>query len=984
MIPSLDPDTNFQAPVINCDYYDQDQFLNAFNKKKCSNMKLLHINARSLPRNITCIRNYVNLLENTFSIIGISESWLKDTQDPLVQMHNFSMEGFCRQNKRGGGVALYIRDDIVYKTRNDISVNNSDIESCFIELVNNHNSNVVIGVVYKSPSAPLNNFIELINDILACVNNENKKCYIMGDFNIDLLQYDTHNGVRNFMDTLQSQSFYSTINKPTRITADTATVIDNILTNDFNNHHAGVLVTDISDHLPVFLVTDNLRENPQNERRNSKRDFSSNHIHNFVDELNQIDWSFITSLNNLHEIYGNFQEHVVKLYDKHFPLQEVKRRYDSCKSPWLSDGVYNSIRRKNHLYKKFLRNPNNQNKSIYTLYKNKLNALIKISKKNYLNKKFEQENGNIKGTWKLINSLLNKGKPNSNPSYVVKEDCVKLEDNKEIADAFNEYFVSVGAKLTRNLPLCNTSCESFLAGRCSHSIFLTPVTQEEIADSLNKLTCSKAPGFDGLSPFVIKQARYILAKPLAEIFNRSLSSGIFPDALKIGKVIPIHKGGNKHDIGNFRPISVLSTFSKVFERIVYNRLISFINKNSILAESQFGFRENRSTELATSYVVNKLLKAIDDKTFSVGIFLDLSKAFDTVNHDILISKLEHYGVRGIALAWFKSYLSNRKQFVLFKSTLSKEQYISCGVPQGSVLGPLLFIIYINDICNTSDTISFSLFADDTSLVYSHSNVDTAVSHLNFELLKISTWLLANKLCINVLKSNYIIFCPRQQKYTQTVPLILNGVNLQKVKSTKFLGIYIDENLNWKSHVDVVSSKISKTIGIMNRLRFFLPKNILITLYNSLVLPYLNYSILTWGGSSSCDKLLILQKRAVRIIFNAHYRDHTSPLFAELKLLHFNDLYNLNLGKFMYRYINNLLPSCFSSCFTLTSDVHSYNTRSSSNKNIYVSFNRTSMFKNGLVQRGTHFWNSLPTPLKTSLSLSTFTKQLKTQLLQSYS
>ena len=231
----------------------------------------------------------------------------------------------------------------------------------------------------------------------------------------------------------------------------------------------------------------------------------------------------------------------------------------------------------------------------------------------------------------------------------------------------------------------------------------------------------------------------------------------------------------------------MSAFSKLFEKLIYKRLISFINEHNIISESQFGFRKNRSTEMATSYVISKLCNAIDHNNFSIGIFLDLSKAFDTVNHDILVRKLEHYGVRGTALGLVKSYLCNRKQYVSFDSESSTRRDITCGVPQGSVLGPLLFILYINDICNTSDKLTFCLFADDTSLLYTHNNVDEAIRNLNMELVKLSTWLLANKLCINVLKSNYIIFCANQFKYTQSVPLILNNARLSQVKKNEISG-----------------------------------------------------------------------------------------------------------------------------------------------------------------------------------------------------
>ena len=446
-------------------------------------------------------------------------------------------------------------------------------------------------------------------------------------------------------------------------------------------------------------------------------------------------------------------------------------------------------------------------------------------------------------------------------------------------------------------------------------------------------------------------------------------------------MIPIHKGGSKYDIGNFRPITVLSVFSKTFEKLICSRLMSFINKHGLLPQSQYGFRAKRSTEFAILDVLTKIIAAIENKQFSVRVFLDLSKAFDTVNHDILICKLEHYGVRGLALDWFRSYLSCRRQFVSFNTHNSLDQFISCGVPQGSVLGPLLFIIYINDICNSSDIISFCLFADDTSLLYNHQNVDIAIHNLNIELVKINNWLLSNKLSINLLKTNYIIFCARQHKYTRTVPLSLNGTVLNQVQTTKFLGVCIDENISWNNHVNILCSKICKNVGVMNRLKYFVPKNILLTLYNSIILPYLNYAILTWGSTTLyLNKLFMLQKKAVRIINNAGYLDHTTPLFRNINILKLSDLYYFNLGKFMLKYTRDSLPHNFDSLFILNSSVHSHDTRSSSRGDFFVKQNRTSYFKNSIFQRGVLYWNSLSTKLKQSVTVSSFTRELKNVLL----
>ena len=259
------------------------------------------------------------------------------------------------------------------------------------------------------------------------------------------------------------------------------------------------------------------------------------------------------------------------------------------------------------------------------------------------------------------------------------------------------------------------------------------------------------------------------------------------------------------------------------------------------------------------------------------------------------------------------------------------------------MGPLLFILYINDICNTSDIVTFCLFADDTSLLYSDKNVDLAVSILNHELQKKHHLALSQQIMYKCTQIKLYNFCARQYKYDHSFPIILNGAHLKQVRSTKFLGIHIDENLSWKSHIDVITAKISKNIGVMNRLKYVLPSSILLTLYNSFVLPYLNYSILTWESPTpKCNKLLTLQKRAVRTISKTGLHEHSGTRFANLKILKFSDLYHLNLGKFMYKHMNHVLPACFDSCFTLTSNIHSHNTRSTTKKNLHVSYSRTTI------------------------------------------
>ena len=342
---------------------------------------------------------------------------------------------------------------------------------------------------------------------------------------------------------------------------------------------------------------------------------------------------------------------------------------------------------------------------------------------------------------------------------------------------------------------------------------------------------------------------------------------------------------------------------------MFNRCMDYINKNSILNEKQFGFRTNHSTYMAIIELVDKVVSAVERNESTLGIFLHLSKAFDTIDHDILLNKLEYYGFRGIVLDWFKSYLKNRKQFVRYQACDSEYKNIKCGVPQGSILGPLLFILYVNDITSATSLFEIILFADDTTLLYSHPDIATKINLINKELSEICNWFKANKLSVNASKTNYMMLGTSNttNKYTygnvessddgrtdidintgehttitQKINVIFDDVSLERVNSTKFLGVIIDENLNWKHHIDAISKTISRNIGMLTKLKHYVPGYILYSLYCTLVLPYVNYGISIWGNTYKVylDKIFKLQKWAIRTFSLEYYRSHTGPLFKK--------------------------------------------------------------------------------------------------------
>ena len=429
---------------------------------------------------------------------------------------------------------------------------------------------------------------------------------------------------------------------------------------------------------------------------------------------------------------------------------------------------------------------------------------------------------------------------------------------------------------------------------------------------------------------IIKQSIHLISEPLTHIINLSIYHGIVPDEMKIARVIPVFKSDDQSLFTNYRPVSVLPSFSKFLERIIYNRLVHYLQSFNILCDNQYGFRKDHSTSLAIIDLYDKISTAFDQGEFAIGLFLDLSKAFDTVDHAILFDKLEYYGIRGLALDWIKNYFSNRTQYVEFNGKSSVRSKISCGVPQGSILGPLFFLIYINDINNVSAALNLILFADDTSVFMSHKDLDYLAHTLNLELNKLSIWFKANKLSLNLKKTKYIVFRPSQRRINCNIVISIDDQHIDRAKETVFLGVILDENLNWKSQISHIATKVSKSIGIIYKCSFYLSKTPLRILYYSLIYPYFHYCNVVWASTykTNLRRLVTLQKRAVRIINNSNFDAHTDPIFKELSILKFNDIHLLQLGQFMYSYKSSSLPLKFSDKFLQNSQFHNYNTRNS--------------------------------------------------------
>ena len=645
------------------------------------------------------------------------------------------------------------------------------------------------------------------------------------------------------------------------------------------------------------------------------------------------------------------------------------------------------IKIRDNLFRQFKLTNSANDLQAYKQFRNRIVNEIRESKKNYYHQYFDEHKSNMKILWKGIKSIISIKPGNAETISCLKdEDGTKVNDPVIMANEFNNYFINVASGITKKIPRTPKSPLDYLSTPNLDSFFISPCTSNEVSSLIQSLKLGKSSGPNSIPVKLLKILDTPISNDLTLLFNESFVSGIFPNNLKIAKVIPIFKKGLATLKSNYRPISLLSIFSKLLEKIMHQRLYKFLEICEVLFCMQFGFRNGHSTDHALISLTETIKSSLDKSRFGCGIFIDLQKAFDTVNHDILLKKMEHYGIRGTALNWFNSYLSNRKQFVSVNGHSSSLCDISCGVPQGSVLGPLLFLIYINDLPNSSKFFSFFLFADDTNIYCESDDLALLTRKVNKELKKVKLWLDSNKLALNIEKTNFVLFHSPQKKLTGDVRLKIGKHDIQKTKYVKFLGVLMDEHLSWKHHTAELCKKLSRTSGIFFKVRHYCPLPMLVCLYNSLFSSFLNYCIAAWGLTfeSYLNPLFRLQKRVLRCIKFEPFTAPSAPIFQALKILKLEDTLHLNILNFVYKAINRLSPSCFHNYFQPNSTIHKIGTRQATRGDLFKSLKNTTLYGLQTIQYfGSKLWNTLPLFIRVASSVAVFRSKLKTHFLDSY-
>ena len=983
--PDLDPDTNyFKYRPTDCTYLTPSDLGEKFASIP-GQLSFLHLNCRSIINKISEITMLLNLLP--VDLLAITESWLNHSNSDQVCIPGYSFVGECRQTGRGGGVGFFIKSHIKFEIMSLPSTlpSHSSYECLLLRFPQPNGSYYITGVVYRPPGQDLVQFNLEFGQLIAFLTKKNNDILILGDFNIDLLKSQNHLLTSEFLDTLSSYNFLPLITKPTRITSTTSTLIDNIFTNSiFKISYSAIVVSDISDHLPIIAWADLTTTSKHHSFTTSTRHINENSISYFKTLLSSTDWTPVYTLSDPHDpniAYDIFLSLFKAAYDIAFPIvTNINKPRNKFKNPWMSAGLLKSCRTKEKLYLNYIKKPNETTRNKFTKYRNKFKSLRIQAERNYYQTMFSKYNHDLRKTWRVIRSMIHTNKKDEEIDFL-KIEGIKVEDPYLLAEHFNSYFTGVAKSLIEKIPHSNESFNAYLISPRPNSFAIIPTSPSEIINVCRSLKTTHSSGLDGIDPTIMNSVIELISTPLTHIINNSFSTGIVPTALKSAKVVPIFKQGSTEELSNYRPISILPCFSKLLEKIMYNRLYDYVIKMKILFPFQHGFQAGHSTSMSLLTIQDNISNVIDKKEFSIGVFLDVAKAFDTIDHDILLAKLENMGIRGLNLDWFRSYLLDRNQLVICRGKASKLKTIKYGVPQGSILGPLLFLLFINDLPNSSSLVNFILFADDSNLFLSHKSYDTLFKLANTELQKVTAWFKSNKLSLNVTKTNFIVFCSHRKHIpSQKGKILINDNPIPQVSSVKFLGIHLDQHLTWNNHISEIAKKLSKNVGILYRIAHLLPTSVRINIYYSLIHPFLSYCNVVWASNytNRLKRLIILQKKAIRIIAGKSSRAHSHSLFQHFKILQLEKIKITQMTEFIFKYKMNLLPTCFENYFNLTSSYHKYELRSADKFRSIPARTNTRMFS--IKCSGPRYWNSLPLNIRSINNFRLFKQSLRSHLL----
>lgn len=878
-----------------------------------------------------------------YDVLCLSEHFLCEAEIEVFHVQNYAVASFfARKQHIHGGSIILCKNDIKYVPKHDLVMLSNEMH-CEIAAVEIIQLDFIIITVYRPPNGDYNIFLDTMTLLLENIFNSGKYIIINGDFNI---HFNCNNAYKhNFLDTMNSYGFVHRVFENTRLN----TCIDNILINfdDILNHDINVFNPSLSDHCAVNIGVDisALHKHKHKTEVIFSRPITTKGKFDLYHLLSNETWPFLNSNLNADEKHHLFLNTILQYRDIAFPLTKKQIQVGRVtKISWFNEELREmreNLRFLNDLYSNF-RTVNLADR--LKRYKYKYKKAINEAKQR-ANTKYIQNSDNIaKAAWDIINT---------NRKHVSSTGRTDIHAND-----FNNFFTDIADNILADLPDPATAFDEYL-GRANTtgqeiSFSFREVTFIEVRNAINNLKNKHSKDIYGLNIILIKSLTDLLVVPLTKLFNQSIKEGVYPSCFKIVKLIPVFKKGDQGDLNNYRPIALIPVISKIFELLLKNQLEEYFESNHLLVAEQFGFRKNKSTVLAINKLCETIIEGFEAGEFVGATFCDLSKAFDCVSHEILFKKLEHYGVHPLSLNLLRSYLNNRIQITSYEGSLSEDRINRHGVPQGSILGPLLFLIYMNDITVALPQ-SAVLYADDTSFTCSSTDYAELKICMEASISRAGDWFAAERLCLNQSKTENIIFSLRTHE------------EVNNPCSIKFLGIHLDPTLKFDSHVDHIAKKISRNIFVLKNLTNTVAQEVCTLAFHALVQSICSYGILIWGHSPHANRIFSLQRKAMRVLAKLQYRSDAKDSFRHLNIMTLPSKYIFEC--LLHAKNNNQI-------YITSQDVHNHDTRRKGD--LRIDYLRLKKSWNATLCYAPLFYNKLPESVR-SLQYKLFRKVIKTYL-----
>ena len=921
-------------------------------------LKFVHLNIRSVVKKIDQIRTMVP--NNTLDVFTLSETWLrKYMSTQIVHLNGYKLFRMDREAKakngkvkRGGGLITYVNEKHASNTEllDNLCVSNEHVEAQWILIHRPQSRNICVCNLYRPPNSNLVKTISYLEKCIQSLNLSKTEVILLGDLNVNYVNKSSPS-YKKFNFFAKSMGLIQHISTTTRNTDKSKSLIDLALTNSKFIQSSGTLNHFISDHQPIYVLHKKERDNrPKAEfRGRSYRNFDKD---KFRDKLLKINWAEFYNFTDPTRAWNFLQNQIVAVLDELCPIRSFHIK--NYRPDWMTGDLIEQIKDRDYFYKKAKKTGDVDMWNIAKYLRNLTNANIRHAKRDYILHELRQNENNAKKFWKIIQSVVPSKSTNTNKDILLKTGDIKINRDK-VATYINDYFINVG-KLDLSQTVASNSDNTTDNLNVTAPYVLSEVSEHEVARVIKSINTSKSSGLDHVNSMVVKVAFEFLKPEVTFMYNLSVNAMSFPDEWKKALVIPIPKKGNLTKVQNYRPISLLPLPGKIMEKLLHSQLSTHLDNGSFLADEQYGFRKARSTVQAIAQLTNYICKKQDVRLPTLAVFIDFRKAFDCVQHPLLLKKLEGMNIDGSAVEWVKSYLTGRQQRVFANDVYSQNLTVTQGVPQGSVLGPLFYIIYANDLSKIVMNCEIAMYADDTVLYISGNNFEASVKKMQEDIDAISRWCLVNGIMANTDKTKVMVFGSRNG--LERIPefkIKFGEDTLQTVTSYNYLGVTLDNQLNYNLHITKVTNLVTGKLNQFRRMRKFLTTKAALMVYKGMLLPLLEYGDIFLVGASVCNRkrLQILQNKGLRCALNKDIDTNVCDLHSEANLLKLQYRREQHILNYMYEFAQNPTNRKPTSKLTMK-------TRSSGKVLLRVKHPYTEKFRKSLAYKGPKKWNNLPT------------------------